>query len=46
MFFGFSAASGTLHEGLRKFYCCQRHKFATKAILRGTQYFYTADSDT
>jgi hypothetical protein len=29
-FFCFNAASGTLHEDLRMFYCCWRHKFAIK----------------
>jgi len=36
---------GTLHGDLNTFYCCQTHKFPTKAFLCSTQYLYTADSD-
>ena len=31
--------SVTSHERLSIFYCCQRHKLATKALLCDTQYF-------
>jgi hypothetical protein len=37
--------SATLHEDLNAFYCCRRHKFATKALLRIAQYFYIVDSE-
>jgi hypothetical protein len=45
-FFCFKAASGTLREDLRTFYCCRPHKFATKTFFCNTHYFYTVDSDT
>ena len=38
-FLCFSAASDTLHKGLRTFYCCRRHEIAIEALLRKTQYF-------
>jgi hypothetical protein len=34
-----------LHDDLRTLYCCRRHKFAIKALLWDTQYFYIVDSD-
>jgi len=37
--------SATLYGGLNTFHCCRRHKFATKALLRNTQYFYIVDSE-
>ena len=42
-----SAASGTVHEDVRTYvlFFCQRHKFAMKALLLNTQYFYVADSE-
>ena len=45
MLFCFNATLGTLPEDLRKFYCCVRHKFAIRALLCNTQYFYVVDSD-
>jgi hypothetical protein len=36
---GFSAASGTLLEDLRKFYCFWQHKLATEALRSNTPYF-------
>jgi hypothetical protein len=44
-FFCFSAASGTLREDLRTFYCCWRHKFVTEVLLRNTQHFYIVDTE-
>ena len=44
-FFCFNAAADTLREKLRTFYCCRRHKFATKALLFKTKYLYVFDSD-
>jgi hypothetical protein len=37
--------SGTLHEDLSTFCCYWRHKFAIKAVLFNTKYFYIVDSD-
>jgi len=38
--------SGRLRKDISKLYCCRRHKFATKALLCNTQYFYIVDCDT
>jgi hypothetical protein len=35
----------TSNEDLRTFYCCRRHKLATRAMLCNIQHFYAADSD-
>jgi len=35
----------TLHEDLRKFICCRRHKFAIKASIVEASGFYIVDSD-
>ena len=35
----------TLHEDLSTFCFCVQNKFATKAQLFNTQYFYTAEND-
>ena len=45
MFFCLSAASGTLHDDLRTFHCCQRNKFSTKALVCNSEYFCMAASD-
>ena len=37
---------GTSHEGLRTYYCCQRHQFASTALLQNTEFFfYNVGSD-
>jgi len=41
MFVLSSAASGTLPEDVRTYYCCRRHK----SVVYKTHYFYIADSD-
>jgi len=41
----FSALSGYLHEDLRKFNYCWRHKFIIKALLCKTKLLYIVDSD-
>ena len=41
----FNAASSTIHEDLRTFYCCWRYKSAKGALLCNNQYFCVADSD-
>ena len=45
IFFCFHATFRTSHEDTRTSRCCWWHKFATKALLCNTQYFYTVDSD-
>ena len=45
IFFCFSAASGTLRENPRIFYCGWRRKFFTEALLSNTRYFCMVDSD-
>jgi len=44
-FICFSAASGTLHDDLRMFHCCQWNKLSTKALLCNSEYFCMAASD-
>ena len=39
-------ASVILPKELRTFYFYRRHKFAIKALLRDTPYFYTVDNDS
>ena len=45
IFFCFPATCRTSREDTRTSRCCWWHKFATKALLCNTQYFYTVDSD-
>jgi len=35
----FQCSTGHLPWRLRTFYCCWRHKFETKALVRNIQYF-------
>ena len=44
-FLCFSIASETLHEDIRRFAFCGRHKFVAKTLLCLTQYFDIFDYD-
>ena len=45
-FFCFKAASHNLYEDVRKSYFYHGYKFAIKAFVYSTQYFYVVDSNT
>jgi hypothetical protein len=42
--FCFNAASGTLHEDLHTFHCCQEYNFAIKELLCNAHYIYIAET--